>query len=268
MIDPSGPRGPPPPGVPRPHGDVPASTLLFLFAHPDDESFSGAGTAMACAAAGARTVLVTATLGDRGKTGDPPLCGPGELAACRERELRDAAAIIGFEELHVLGYRDQQLAAAPPDEIRRTLVSHIRRLRPAVVLTFDPNGFNVHPDHVAISRFASDAIAAAADPRWLSETGSPHAVARLLWTPILPPWDAAAIDRIADQPSADFVVDVSRWRDRRAAALRAHRTQHLSIDRCFFSRPDLDRILAFETWRQAWGPPLRRRPQPDVLVDL
>jgi LmbE family N-acetylglucosaminyl deacetylase len=46
-------------------------------------------------------VLVTATLGDRGKSGDPPVCAPGEPASCRERELSQAAAIIGFDELHV-----------------------------------------------------------------------------------------------------------------------------------------------------------------------
>src|SRR5919107_291393 len=97
-----------------------SATLLFIFAHPDDESFCGAGTAMRCAAAGARIALVTATRGDRGKAGDPPICAPEEFAACRERELRAAAAIIGFDELHVLGYRDRQLADAPPDEIRRT----------------------------------------------------------------------------------------------------------------------------------------------------
>lgn len=247
---------------------MPSPTLLFLFAHPDDESFCAAGTAMTCAEAGARTVLVTATLGDRGKAGDPPVCSPEELPACRERELRDAAAIIGFDELHLLGYRDRHLADAPPDEIRRTLVAHIRRVRPQVVFTFDPNGFNVHPDHVAISRFASDAIAAAADPRWYPDSGAPHPVTRLLWTSIIPAWDAVDADRVADHPSADFVLDVARFRDRRAAALRAHRTQHLSIDRHFFNKPELDRILAVEIWRQAWGPPLRQRPQHDVLSDL
>lgn len=244
------------------------ATLLFLFAHPDDESFCGAGTAMTAAAAGARTILVTATLGDRGKAGDPPVCAPHELAACRERELRDAAAIIGFDELHLLGYRDRHLADAPPEEIRRTLVAHIRRVRPDVALTFDPNGFNVHPDHVAISRFASDAIAAAADPRWLPETGSAHVVRRLLWTPPIAPWETVALERLPDHPGADFIVDVSRWRERRVAALRAHRSQHLSIDRHFFAKADLDRILGIETWRQAWGPPLRRRPEQDVLLDL
>ena len=61
-------------------------------------------------------------------------------------------------------------------------------------------------------------------------------------------------------------MDVSEWLAQRKAALRAHRTQHLSTDRYFFSRPDLDRILRTEVFRQAWGPALERRPECDVFA--
>ena len=244
------------------------ATLLFVFAHPDDESFAAAGTAMKYAADGARIVLVTATRGERGKAGDPPICTAAELPTRREQELRQAVEIIGFDEFHLLDYKDQELADAPVDEMRRILVPLIRRLRPAVVFTFDPNGFNRHTDHVAISRFTSDAIAAAGDGRWLPDSGDPYVVPRLLWTPLLPPWDVAALDGLENQPSIDVALDVARWHDRRAAALRAHRTQHLPIDRSFFHRPNLERILAREVWRQAWGPPLTRRPASDVLDGL
>ena len=244
-----------------------ARTLLFCFAHPDDESFSGAGTAMKYAAqAGVRSVLVTATLGERGKMGDPAICTPEELPACRGRELREAVRIIGIDALHLLGYRDRELADAPPADIRQALVTVIRRERPSVVCTFDPNGFNVHPDHIAISRFTSDALAAAADPRWLPGAGAPYTVPRLLWTPLHAPWEPVAAD--GTQPGADFIIDIALWRERKAAALRAHRSQHLSIDRCFFSQPDLDRILSAETWRQAWGPALPRRPEADIFEGL
>jgi LmbE family N-acetylglucosaminyl deacetylase len=213
---------------------------------------------------GSRIVLVTATLGQRGKCGDPPVCRPDELEGVRERELRDAARIIGFNELHLLGYRDKELADAPPDRVRESLVRIIRSVRPAVVFTFDPNGFNVHPDHVAISRFTSDAIAAAADARWHPETGEPHRISRLLWTPTIPPWEAAGVADLASHPGADFVIDVAAYRDRRIGALRAHRTQHLSIDRYFFNQPNLDAILATEIWRQAFGPDIQR-PSRDVF---
>ena len=244
------------------------TTLLFCFAHPDDESFSGAGTAMRYAAAGNRTALVTATLGQQGKCGDPPVCTPGDLPRVREGELREAAEIIGFDELHLLGYEDKRLADAPGDAIRRSLVEIIRRLQPRVVLTFDPGGFNGHPDHIAISRFTSEAIAAATDSRWYPGAGEPHAVERLLWTPLLAPWEAATIEDLSTSPGTDFTIDVSRWHDRRVAALRAHRTQHQSIDRYFFQAPNLARILGTEVWRQAWGPPLGKRPGSDLLAGL
>jgi len=240
-------------------------TLLFSFAHPDDESFSGAGTAMKYAAAGSRIVLVTATLGERGKCGDPPVCRPEEIASVRERELREAARIIGFDALHLLGYRDREFAEAGPDDVRRQLVTILRRERPAIVLTFDPNGFNVHPDHVAISRFTAEAVAAACDARWHPEAGPSHAVQRVVWTPPIPPWEAAHRDDLEAHAGADFLIDVRPWTDRRIAALRAHRTQHLSIDRYFFHQPDLERILARETWRFAWGGDLRERPARDLF---
>jgi LmbE family N-acetylglucosaminyl deacetylase len=242
--------------------------ILFCFAHPDDESFAGAGTAMKYAAAGVRSALVTATRGERGKTGDPPVCTQDELGAWREQELRAAAKIIGFDEVHILDYRDRDLADAPPDTIRRSLVALIRRLRPVIVASFDPNGFNVHPDHVAISRFTSDAIAAAADPRWEPDTGDPHNVQRLIWTPPIAAWEAGRLDSLDGRPGIDFVIDVSPWLERRVAALRAHRSQHLSIDRLFFNQPNVERALAIEAWRQAWGPPTGSRPGRDLLAGL
>ena len=240
-------------------------TLLFCFAHPDDESFCGAGTAMKYAAEGGRIVLVTATRGEKGKTGSPPVCGPEDVAACRERELREAAEIIGFDEVLMLGYADRELTSAPPEEMRRALVAIIRRTQPVVVLTFDPNGFNGHPDHVAISRFTSEAISSAADPRWYPDLGVPHTVNRLLWTAPISPWDVASVDRPDNLPGVDFVIDVSEWRERRTAALNAHRTQHLSIARYFWDQPDPNRILDREIWRHAWGPPPQSRPATDVI---
>jgi LmbE family N-acetylglucosaminyl deacetylase len=244
------------------------ASILFSFAHPDDESFAAAGTAMTYGAGGVRTVLVTATRGERGKVGDPPLCTVEELGRCRERELRDAVRIIGIDRLEILDYRDRELADAKPDPLRRSLVSLIRREQPAVVATFDPHGFNLHPDHVAISRFTMDAVAAAADPRWHPDAGAAHAVGRVVWTPPVAAWEVGTIEHLDQRPGVDFVIDVSPWRDRKVAALRAHRSQHLSIDRLFFNQADLDRVLGLEVWRQAWGPPLRQRPSVDLFEGL
>jgi N-acetylglucosamine malate deacetylase 2 len=217
---------------------------------------------------GVSSALITATRGQRGSAGTPPLCSIEELPAVREQELRAAAAIVGFAELHVLDYQDQHLADAARAEIQPLLVGHIRRLKPAVVFTFDPDGVNRHPDHIAICRFTMDAVAAAADPRCAPGTGPAYAVPRVLWTPLITPWDAADHDSLQDVPSADYVMDVSAFRERRVAALRAHRTQHVSIDRCFFNRPNVNRILDREIWRHSCGTSQTVRPVDDVLAGL
>jgi len=174
----------------------------------------------------------------------------------------DGRVTAGSQSAHAKD--NGQLAETDPAVMRRTLVGFIRRYRPSVVVSFDPNGVNLHVDHVAIARFTMDAVSAAADARIEPSVGAPHDVTRVLWTPLLTPWESAAASDLAAEGATDFVIDVSRWKDARAAALRAHRTQHQSVDRYFFNRPDLDRILGVEIYRQAWGPPLRRRPAPNV----
>lgn len=242
-----------------------ARSLFLSFAHPDDESFLAGGTACRYADAGVRVVLSSATRGEAGKAGDPPLCTLDALPAVRERELREAASILGVAALHLLGYRDRSLDAAPPDRIREQLVSLIRSERPAVVVTFDPNGANLHPDHVAISRFTSDAVAAAADPRWYPGSGAPHVVDRLAWVSGRHPWELARDPDAGRHPGVDFAIDVGRWRARRLAALEAHRTQRASVTRHFLRHADRDRVLSVEFFRQAWGPALRARPVEDLF---
>lgn len=243
-------------------------TLLLIFAHPDDETFLAGGIACRYSSEGTRVVLVTATRGESGKPGDPPRCTADELPGVREGELRRAAALLGIAEVHLLGYRDRELAIAPPDEIRGQLVELIRRHRPAVVVSFDPNGGNLHPDHIAISRFATDAVAAAADPRWFPASGPPHLVARVAWVPGRRPWQLVRERDLAACPGADIVIDVSPWRDRKAGALREHATQHQSAERNFFSQPDCERLLGVEVFRQATGPQLSRRPLGDLFDGL
>jgi LmbE family N-acetylglucosaminyl deacetylase len=220
------------------------------------------------AAQGAHLVLVTATRGEAGKTGQPPVCLGEQLPLVREAELRAALEILGVKHLSLLGYRDKELAVAPPDEVRRQLVSVIRQYQPDIVITFDPNGSNLHSDHIAISRFTSDAVAAAADPRWFPELGPVHYVKRLLWTPPVPPWELVRVQRLEAEPGVDFVVNIEAWQRRKADALRAHRSQHLAIDRIFFNTPDAELLLRVEIFRQAWGPPLPSRPLKDLFVGL
>ena len=96
-------------------------TVLLSCAHPDDESFIIGGILRRYAEEGVRLVLSSATSGQAGSMGDPPLCSREELARVREDELREAARILGIGEVHLLGYQDRQLAEAPVEELRARL---------------------------------------------------------------------------------------------------------------------------------------------------
>src|SRR5215471_7991442 len=161
--------------------------FVLLLAHPDDESFFAAGTIAQMAEKGVRVGLLCATRGERGSTSD--LCTIEELPRVREAELRAAARLIGIHDLEFLPFEDKQLALAPADAVRQAVVRILRRLRPEVVFTFDPEGANQHTDHIAISRFAMDGIAAAADARWYPEAGEAHRVERVLWPATVQVWE-------------------------------------------------------------------------------
>jgi LmbE family N-acetylglucosaminyl deacetylase len=242
--------------------------ILLVFAHPDDESFVAAGLSRRYADAGADIALVTATRGEAGSRGDPPLCAVDELPARRESELRAAAAILGIADVQILGYRDQHLAEVPADAIRARLVGILRRHRPHVVVTYDPQGGHGHADHVAISRFTTDAISAAGDPRWYKGDDAPHRVQRLLWTPPVLAWDDPPPARMETEPGIDILLDISAQKSSKLAALRAHRTQHQSTARWILGKPRVDEILAIETFRQAWGRPIDSPPVDDILAGL
>lgn len=235
-------------------------SILFVFAHPDDESHWGSGIAIRCHDEGARTVLVTATRGGRGTHGG--ICTNEELTRVREEELREAARILKFDALEILPYEDKEVPNIKPDEIRRTLVGIIRRERPSLLVTFDPDGITLHLDHIALSRFVTDAIPAAADPRWFPEIGAPYQVPRLLWTPPVMPWDAG---EFPPRPGVDFLIDTSRWWRQRAEALSAHRTQRATLDKLYLKQPNCEQMLSFDVLRQAFGPPIGQRPATDVF---
>jgi LmbE family N-acetylglucosaminyl deacetylase len=148
--------------------------LLAVLAHPDDESLGFGGALAKYAAEGIEVYLVTATRGEAGRffgalggSGDPL-----EVGLVREAELRAAAAVLGVREVSILGFPDGALDRVPSAIAIRSIVSHIRRIQPDVIVTFGPEGAYGHPDHIAVSQFAASAAVCAADAGFHVEDGS------------------------------------------------------------------------------------------------
>ncbi len=165
--------------------------LMCVLAHPDDESLGMGGTLAKYAAEGIETYLITGTRGERGRFGTSKE-SPGRdvVGQVRESELLSAANELGIREVTFLDYLDGDLDRADPNEAVAKIAGHLRRIKPHVVITFGPEGAYGHPDHIAISQFASAAVVYAADPRCsVSGNGqgalSAHAVSKfyyMAWT--------------------------------------------------------------------------------------
>jgi LmbE family N-acetylglucosaminyl deacetylase len=154
--------------------------LMCILAHPDDESLGTGGILARYAAEGVETYVVTATRGERGwDTSAADYPGIEGLGRIREAELRAACDVLKVKELQFLDYIDGDLDQANPAEAIARIVPHIRRIKPQVVVTFDPFGAYGHPDHIAISQFTNAACVCAADSSY--GEGESHRVPKLYY---------------------------------------------------------------------------------------
>ena len=158
--------------------------LMCVLAHPDDESLGTGGTLAQYAAEGVGTYLLTATRGERGRFGDAATSpGPDVVGRTREAELMAAARELGLREVRVLGYPDGGLDRVDHAEAVAAIVTHLRRVRPHVVITFGPEGAYGHTDHIAISQLTTAASICAADASYTAGDGdqAPHRVSKLYY---------------------------------------------------------------------------------------
>lgn len=182
--------------------------ILVALPHPDDESFSSAGTMALASDAGVPVTYLCGTYGDMGRRmGSPFFTNREAMRDIRERELAEACAVLGAE-YELLGMRDRTVEFEDPNAVAARIRSVIDRLDPSVVITFYP-GHAVHPDHDAMGLATHLAVSgmqgvkplllavAVGDREALLETLGPRQVA----------------------------VDIRSVRQRKLDALRAHRSQ-------------------------------------------
>ena len=242
--------------------------MLTVHAHPDDEASKGAPTFAKYGDEGVYTVLVCCTGGEEGELQNPALREEGQpfhgLSADEERELvtqmragelAASAAVIGFDEVVMLGYRDSGMAdseanhhpdcfhQADIDEATGRLVAIIRRTRPQVIITYgdDQTGYP-HPDHLKVHDISVLAFERAGDPDWYTGLGEPFTPCKLyysVWSRerVLAvhdamirlmgesPFDQEWLDRPSQDHRITTKIDVGGYLWARDEALRAHATQ-------------------------------------------
>ncbi len=177
--------------------------LLFVHAHPDDETITNGATIAHYVARGAQVRVVTCTLGEEGEViggqwAQLAVDHADQLGGYRIGELTAALHALGLDGPVYLGgpgrWRDsgmvgaeargrrgsQRFSDANQHEAVGALVEIIREMRPHVVVTYDPNGGYGHPDHIQTHVVTTAAVAAAGSSG--DYPGQPWSVPKFYWT--------------------------------------------------------------------------------------
>jgi LmbE family N-acetylglucosaminyl deacetylase len=226
--------------------DTMPKRILFLLAHPDDETFGPGATIAKYARGGAEVHLATATRGEAGMLGDPPVTDREHLGEVRAAELGEAAGILGVAKVHFLGFLDGQLANVPGEQLVERVVETVRRVRPHVLVGFGPEGVSRHPDHMTMCEAALAAFDRAPDPSWypghFRGGGGPWAPHKLYQfevpREIFSAWNVP-LSGVPMEKLTTF-IDTSEDVETKIRAFQCHRTQ----------RKDVERILGRAGYRE------------------
>lgn len=192
-----------------------AASVMVVAAHPDDIESWCAGTLARCVDAGATVRLLLVTSGDKGSSDLE--ANPAGVGAMREAEAEAATRLLGIAEVVFLRVPDGE--TEDTIELRREVVRWVRRWRPDVVFTFDPEHplprYLAHRDHRIVGRVTLDAVyPLARDPLTFPELRAEG----------LLPHDVHSAWLFASA-FADAWVDISAGMDRKLAARLAHQSQ-------------------------------------------
>jgi N-acetylglucosamine malate deacetylase 2 len=182
--------------------------VLVIFPHPDDEAFGVSGTISLHIDNGTPVTYACLTLGEMGRNmGNPPFATRESLPKIRKEELKEAARVLGIQDLRMLGYRDKTVEFEDEELLANRLGAIIGETNPSLIITFYP-GYAVHPDHDATGA----AVIRAVKELPAEKRPKVHCVA----------FSNNCEEEIGQ---ADVVIDVSVVIDRKIAAIKAHASQ-------------------------------------------
>ncbi len=200
--------------------EVKDRTILAVVAHADDIDFGCAGSIAAFVQQGAKVYYLILTDGSKGS--EDLSISDEKLVTMREEEQKNAAKVLGVQHVYFGGFTDGELVNS--SEVRHLIVRYIRTLKPAVVISTDPDvlyneeiGFINHPDHRAAGHAALDSVFpfarnARTFPDLWEQGLKSHVVHDVLLTSF-------------NSKRANHVVDITYTFDLKIKALMEHKSQ-------------------------------------------
>ena len=122
--------------------------ILYIFPHPDDESFGPAPAMHAQLRQGHEVHLLTLTKGEATKQRFRLGVSKKEMGEIRFREMQCVEKVLGLSSMTVLDLPDGELKEMNPIEIEEVVEEQIHRLRPDIVITYAVHGVSGFHDHL------------------------------------------------------------------------------------------------------------------------
>lgn len=122
--------------------------ILYIFPHPDDESFGPAPAISAQLRQGHEVHLLTLTKGEATKQRHRLGVSKEEMGEIRFKEMQWVERTLGLSGMTVLDLPDGELKHMDPIEIEKVIEDHIHQLKPDVVITYAVHGISGFHDHL------------------------------------------------------------------------------------------------------------------------
>ena len=122
--------------------------ILWVYPHPDDESFGPAAVMARHRREGHDVHLLTLTRGGATKVRHDLGLSIDEMGEVRYREMEDVSRVLDLSGMTVLDLPDSQLKEIDPREIEDAVEREVRRLEPDVLVGYPVHGISGFHDHL------------------------------------------------------------------------------------------------------------------------
>lgn len=184
--------------------------VLVIAAHPDDDVFGCGGSIAKHVKNGNSVTIAYLTNGDAGTLTHTK----EELAKVRKEEAKQAAAVLGIEDLIFLNFFDGYVEYSK--EILNKLVELIREIKPQVI--YMPHGKESHRDHANTFILGKEAIYRAGAQSFQECEGDPWNVSTVLcyevWTPL---------------SKFQYIEDITEFIELKVEAFKKHESQLANV---------------------------------------
>lgn len=122
--------------------------ILYIFPHPDDESFGPAGAISQQVESGHEVHLLTLTRGGATNVRLKLNLTIEEMGEVRYKEMLKVKEVLGLASMEVLDFPDSGLKELDPRVLERVVDAHINRIQPEIVVTYPVHGGSGFHDHL------------------------------------------------------------------------------------------------------------------------